>query len=118
MWVRRSEVFESVASSWESEVIQFNGEEEHVHLLLSYPPHKLLSRLIANLKATSSKTMWREFEPTLAPVYKKKVLWTGSYFVSSCGGVTIDRLKVYIQEQECPDSSHRAQARVFSGREG
>ncbi|WP_446398642.1 transposase, partial [Coleofasciculus sp. E1-EBD-02] len=49
---------------------------------------------------------------------KKRVLWTGSYFVSSCGGVTIERLKVYIQEQECPDSSHRAQARVFSGREG
>ena len=107
MLVRLLEVFESVASSWESEVIQFNGEEDHVHLLLSYPPHKLLSSLIANLKATSSKTMWREFEPVLTSVYKKRVLWTGSYFVSSCGGVTIERLKVYIQEQECPDSSRR-----------
>ncbi|MEQ9372471.1 MAG: IS200/IS605 family transposase [Coleofasciculus chthonoplastes F3-SA18-01] len=107
MLVRLSEVFESVANSWESEVLQFNGEEDHVHLLLSYPPHKLLSNLIANLKATSSKTMWREFEPILAPIYKKRVLWTGSYFVSSCGGVTIEKLKVYIQDQQCPDSSRR-----------
>jgi putative transposase len=107
MLVRLSEVFESVASSWESEVLQFNGEEDHVHLLLSYPPHKLLSNLIANLKATSSNTMWREFEPMLTSVYKKRVLLTGSYFVSSCGGVTIERLKVYIQDQQCPDSSHR-----------
>ncbi|WP_446347897.1 transposase [Coleofasciculus sp. F4-SAH-05] len=43
----------------------------------------------------------------LAPIYKKRVLWTGSYFVSSCGGVTIEKLKVYIQDQQCPDSSRR-----------
>ncbi|MEQ9551967.1 MAG: IS200/IS605 family transposase, partial [Coleofasciculus sp. G2-EDA-02] len=35
------------------------------------------------------------------------VLWTGAYFVASCGGVTIEQLKVYVQSQDCPDSSHR-----------
>ncbi|ERT09339.1 transposase IS200 like family protein [Lyngbya aestuarii BL J] len=101
-----SEVFSSVAQKWDSKIIEFNGESDHVHLLLSYPPHKLLSNKIANLKATASKTLWREFESELAKIYRKRVLWTGSYFVASCGGVTIEQLKIYVQNQDCPDSSH------------
>ncbi|MDJ0743898.1 MAG: IS200/IS605 family transposase [Xenococcaceae cyanobacterium MO_167.B27] len=96
-------VFQSVLSSWDSELMEFNCESDHVHLIVSYPPHKLLSSLIANLKATSSKKMWRKFESIVSKVYfKKRVFWTGSYFVSSCGGVTIDILKKYIQDQNSP----------------
>ncbi|MGB5711419.1 MAG: IS200/IS605 family transposase [Waterburya sp.] len=97
------QVFQSVLSSWDSELIEFNCETDHAHLLVSYPPHKLLSSLIANLKATSSKTMWRKFEPKLKEVYwRKRVFWTGAYFVASCGGVTIDVLKKYVQDQDSP----------------
>lgn len=105
MLIRLNEVFKSVCESWDSELLEFNGETDHVHLLVSYPPQKLLSSLIANLKATSSKTMWREFESNMNRTYwGKKVLWTGSYFVASCGGVTIDHLKNYVQNQNSPDS--------------
>ena len=114
------EVFKSVLASWDSQLIEFNCEADHAHLIVSYPPHKLLSSLIANLKATSSKTMWRKFESKVSKVYFKKsgcdpapsngalgsapsrVFWTGSYFVSSCGGVTIDVLKKYVQSQNAP----------------
>ncbi|MEW6494417.1 MAG: IS200/IS605 family transposase [Cyanobacteriota bacterium] len=106
MMHRLSEVFNSVAQKWDSQIVEFNGESDHVHLLVSYPPHKLLSNLIANLKATASKTLWREFERELTQIYRKRVLWTGSYFVASCGGVTIEQLTVYVQNQDCPDSSH------------
>ncbi len=102
---RLHEVFKSVAIRWDSELIQFNGESDHVHLLISYPPHKLLSNLIANLKATTSKAMWREFEIDVSKFYNKRVFWTGSYFVASCGGVTIEQLKQYVENQDCPDSS-------------
>ncbi|NET91646.1 MAG: IS200/IS605 family transposase, partial [Kamptonema sp. SIO1D9] len=72
---RLNEVFSSVAKKWDSNLIEFNGESDHVHLLLSYPPHKLLSNLVANLKATASKTLWREFEPELSEIYRKRILW-------------------------------------------
>ena len=97
-------VFKSVLNSWDSELVEFNCEADHAHLLVSFPPHKLLSSLIANLKATSSKTMWRKFESKVSKFYSKRVFWTGAYFVASCGGVTIDVLKKYVQEQDCPDS--------------
>ncbi len=76
-----------------------------MHLLLSYPPQKLLSNLIANLKVTASKTMWREYADNISKLYSQKVFWTGSYFVASCGGVTIEQLKQYVDNQDCPDSS-------------
>ena len=101
-------MFKSVCERWDSELIEFNGEKDHVHLLVSFPPQKLLSSLIANLKATASKTMWREFENIMrGKFWSKKVLWTGSYFVASCGGVTIETLKKYVKNQERPDSSQR-----------
>ena len=62
-------VFKSVLASWDSELVEFNCESDHAHLIVSFPPHKLLSSLIANLKATSSKTMWRRFEPKLKEIY-------------------------------------------------
>ena len=100
---RLKEVFKSVLEKWDSELIEFNGEADHVHLLISYPPHKLLSNLVANLKSTSSKTLWREFENYLSKTYwKNRGFWTGSYFVASCGGVTIEQLKKYVENQNSP----------------
>lgn len=100
---RLKEIFKSVLEKWDSELIEFNGEADHVHLLISYPPHKLLSNLVANLKSTSSKTLWREFENYLSKTYwKNRVFWTGSYFVASCGGVTIEQLKKYVENQNPP----------------
>ncbi len=95
-------VFESVLKAWNSQLIEFNGESDHVHLLVSFPPQKRLSDLVGNLKATASKTMWRKFESKLSTIYRKKVFWTSSYFIASCGGVTVDPLKKYVQNQDSP----------------
>jgi putative transposase len=94
-------VFKSVLEKWDSQLIEFNGEPDHCHLLITYPPQKRLSDLIANLKSTSSKTMWNQHEAYLTTIYwKKKVFWTGAYFVASCGGVTIEQLKKYVENQK------------------
>ncbi len=95
-------VFESVLKAWNSQLIEFNGESDHVHLLVSFPPQKRLSDLVGNLKATASKTMWRKFESKLSTIYRQKVFWTSLYFIASCGGVTVDTLKKYVQNQDSP----------------
>lgn len=105
---RLEQVFKSICQTRGCALIEFNGESDHVHLIVDYPPTLSVSNLVANLKATSSKTMWREFEEYLSKTYRTKHLWTGSYFVASCGGVTIEKLKEYVQNQDCPDSSHRS----------
>ena len=98
-------VFESVLKAWNCQLIEFNSEADHCHLIVSFPPQKRLSDLVGNLKAIASKTMWRKFETKLSKVYSKKVFWTASYFIASCGGVTIDTLKKYVQDQDSPPSN-------------
>jgi len=97
-------IFKSVLKAWNCQLIEFNGEKDHVHLLVSFPPQKRLSDLVGNLKATASKAMWKQFEPILSTVYSKKVFWAASYFISSCGGVSVETLKQYVQNQDSPSS--------------
>ncbi|NQZ64445.1 transposase [Crocosphaera watsonii] len=33
---------------------------------------------------------------------QKSLFWTGSYFIATCGGVTIKQLKKYVQKQQSP----------------
>ncbi|MFP4008586.1 MAG: IS200/IS605 family transposase [Spirulinaceae cyanobacterium] len=86
------------------ELIEFNGEPDHVHLLFQYLPQQQLSKLVNSMKTATSRVLSKHFEAELKQVYwDKKVVWSSSYYVSSCGGVTIDKLKEYIEEQDRPD---------------
>jgi putative transposase len=98
------QIFRSILNTRECQLLEFNGEDDHVHLLVTFRPEISLSNLVANLKATSSKQMWLKHSEILSNTYyKKRVLWTGSYFVASCGGVTIEQLKKYVQNQTRAD---------------
>ncbi|MBW4566196.1 MAG: IS200/IS605 family transposase [Mojavia pulchra JT2-VF2] len=102
MLSRLADIFKDTCIKWECTLVEFNGEVDHVHLLIRYHPQIELSKFIANLKTVSSRLIRKEFESILSQVYTKPVLWTGSYFVASCGEVTVEQLKQYVQQQESP----------------
>lgn len=81
---------------------EFNGEEDHVHLLVEMNPKASPSGMANMLKTVSSRLLRKEFEKELKMVYGKPVLWSRSYFVSSCGGATLDVIKQYIEKQARP----------------
>ncbi|MGB3512748.1 MAG: IS200/IS605 family transposase [Microcoleaceae cyanobacterium] len=97
-----NKIFDETCSKWECELVEFNGEVDHVHLLITFNPKVQLSKFIANLKTVSSRLIRRDFADYLARFYTKPLLWTGSYFVASCGGVTIEQLKEYVEHQSTP----------------
>jgi putative transposase len=101
--LRLKEILTETLSKWECELVEFNGESDHIHLLIEYKPDISLSKLIANLKTVSSRLIRRDF-PELASKYfdNKPYFWTGAYFVASCGGVTINQLKTYVENQKTP----------------
>ncbi|HLP87083.1 MAG TPA: IS200/IS605 family transposase [Nostocaceae cyanobacterium] len=100
---RLRDIFTSTLEKWDCRLLEFNGESDHVHLLIDYKPDKPLSTLIGNLKTVSSRLIRKEF-PWLAQkyFYNKPYFWTGSYFVASCGGVTVEQLKQYVKNQDQP----------------
>ncbi len=101
--VRLKEIFTDTLIKWQCCLVEFNGESDHVHLLIDYKPDISLSKLIANLKTVSSRLIRRDF-PELANQYfhNKPYFWTGAYFVASCGGVTVSQLKKYVENQKTP----------------
>lgn len=101
---RLKEILSETLLKWDSELIEFNGEVDHIHFLMSYPPKTRVSDLIANLKTVSSRLIRKEFSQHLNQKRLFKVLWSGSYFVASCGGVTLEQLKKYVENQERPKS--------------
>lgn len=100
---RLHEVFEDLLEKWECRVIEFNGEQDHVHLLFQYHPGIELSKLVNSVKTVTSRRLRSEFEDRVNRFYYKDVLWNGSYFIASCGGVTVSALKKYIEGQDKPD---------------
>ena len=79
-----------------------DGEHDHVHLLIEYPPKLAVSKLVNSLKGVSSRLL-RKHLPMIKKYYWKDVLWSPSYFAASCGGVPISIVKQYIQQQASPN---------------
>ena len=98
---RLRSIFNRVCTDFEAELVQLDGENNHVHLLVKYPPKVAVSHLVNSLKGVSSR-MLRQERPDLAARYWQGVLWSPSYFAASCGGAPLNILKDYIQQQNTP----------------
>ena len=99
MLVRLKKISTRIISTWEGELLEFNGESDHVHLLLSIPPKVAPSALVNNLKTVTARLIRKEFAGALAKVYDKPVFWSRSYCIITCGGAPLSVLKQYIEQQ-------------------
>ena len=101
---RMETIMKDVCLKFEVELTEFNGEQDHVHLLVNYPPKVQLSKLINSLKGVSSRLIRKEFTAVKYHWIGKKsgVLWSPSYFAGSVGGAPIERLRQYIEQQNRP----------------
>lgn len=102
MLSRLHEIFLDLLVKWDCKLVEFNGEENHIHLLFQYHPDLQISTLVNNLKSVSSRRLRQEFTDRVDTFYRKDVLWNGSYFIASCGGVTVSTLRKYIENQDSP----------------
>lgn len=100
---RLDEILLLLLPKWDCQLIEFNGESDHVHILFRYTPQTDLTKFINNIKYVSSRYLRKEFTQRVEQFYKKDVLWNGSYFIASCGGVTVETLKKYVENQSRPE---------------
>jgi len=99
---RMEEIMRDVCADFETELREFNGENDHVHLLVNFPPKIALSKLVNSLKGVSSRRMRQEFPELARHYYRANKLWSGSYFAGSVGGAPISVLRQYIEQQNRP----------------
>ncbi|MFE3542950.1 IS200/IS605 family transposase [Nocardia sp. NPDC059177] len=99
---RMEAIMRSVCEDFEVELVEFNGEANHVHLLVNFPPKVALSKLVNSLKGVSSRRMRQEFPELVQHYWRGQRLWSGSYFAGSVGGAPISVLQQYIEQHGGP----------------
>jgi putative transposase len=95
-------IFADICQQFEANLVEFDGEDDHVHLLVHYPPKIAISNLVNSLKGVSSRIL-RKRHTSLVNRYWKGVLWSPSYFAASCGGAPIGVIRQYIEQQKTPN---------------
>jgi len=100
---RMEEIFRNICEKYESNLVEFNGEDNHVHLLINYPPKFSISKIVNSLKGVSARLLRKEFGNELKKRIWKGSLWSPSYFAGSCGGAPLSKIKQYIKDQETPE---------------
>ncbi|AHK79920.1 transposase [Ectothiorhodospira haloalkaliphila] len=91
-----------VCTDFEAQLIEMDGEDDHVHLLVEYPPKVAVSNLVNSLKGVSSRLLRKERPDIEKRYWKGSVLWSPSYFASSCGGAPTSIVRQYIEQQQTP----------------
>jgi putative transposase len=99
---RCEQIMAEVCTAFGAELSEFNGETDHVHLLVHYPPKVALSRLVNSLKGVSARHLRQEFPTHIRKYLWGEHFWSPSYFAGSCGGAPLSIVKDYIENQKRP----------------
>ena len=95
-------IFAGVCNDFEAELVEFDGEHDHVHLLVNYNPKVAVSNLVNSLKGVSSRMIRQKKYPSIRKKLWGGALWSPSYFAGSCGGAPISIIRQYIEQQQTP----------------
>jgi putative transposase len=111
----RREVFDAAALEWLQghfakvcetmgcALLACDGEADHLHAIIEYPPKVSISALVNALKGTSSRLLRKE-RPDIARRYVDGGLWSPSYFAASTGGAPLDVVRRYVEQQRASAS--------------
>ncbi|MFJ7250947.1 IS200/IS605 family transposase [Kitasatospora sp. NPDC098652] len=102
MLTRCEEIMRDVCVSFEAELKEFNGEKDHVHLLVHYAPKMAVSKLVNSLKGVSARYLRQEYTGAMNRAIMHGHLWSPSYFAASCGGAPLSIIRQYIENQQRP----------------
>ncbi len=96
-------ILSDVCQDFEATLEEFDGERDHVHLLITYPPKVAISRRVNSLKGVSSRLIRKKHYPTIERALWGGSLWSPSYFAGSAGGAPLSIIKRYIEQQDTPN---------------
>ena len=99
---RLKEIFSETCTQMEAELLEFNGEDDHVHLMIVCPPKLAVASLVGKLKGKSSYVLRREFWDNIKNKLWGEHFWSPSYCLVSCGGAPIEIVEEYIKNQREP----------------
>lgn len=97
---RLYEILNKIAEDNSFQILECNGDLDHIHLLINCSPQHYIPDMIKALKGVSARLLMKEYEEEL----KKKLwgghLWNPSYFVATVSENIEEQIRKYIQNQK------------------
>ena len=96
---RARDLIRQICEAREVVVVRGAVSPDHIHILVSAPPHLAPSKLVQYIKGRSSRRLQEEFEE-LRKRYWGQHLWARGYFCATVGAVDEETIKKYIESQQ------------------
>jgi putative transposase len=109
MLERLNEIFTETCEQMDCELLEHNGEDDHVHLMVAVHPKIAVSNLVGKLKGKSSYFLRKEYWPSIKKKLWGNHFWSPSYCVVSVGGASLDAVKAYIENQRTPPTERQVE---------
>ena len=97
-------IFKETCVQMDCELLEYNGEDDHIHILISIPPKHSVTNVVSKLKGKSSYFIRKEFWDHIKKKLWGEHFWSPSYCSVTCGGAPLDIIKKYIDNQRLPSS--------------
>ena len=98
---RAKELMRKISDENDVEVINQECGDDHIHLIVSTKPTLQLTKYINLLKGHSARALRKEFD--FSEQLYGDSLWSDSYYIATCGNVSLDTLYNYIENQRKKD---------------
>ena len=94
---RAKQMVREICEAYDIEILEMEIMEDHIHLLVSFPPSRSIGEVVRIIKSNSGRGLFREF-----PGLKKRLwggeMWEDGYFVRTVGDrMTRDVIVKYIE---------------------
>lgn len=96
--IRLKDIFEYISKNYNITLQEWNHDKDHVHILFKAHPNTEISKFINAYKSASSRLIKKEF-PKIKKQLWKEFFWSRSFCLITTGGVPIDVIKKYIENQ-------------------
>ena len=95
---RAKEIFEYIAPNYKIELVEWNHNKDHVHILFKGQPKTEISKFINTYKSASSRLLKKEYPIILQKLWKE-MFWSRSFCLLSSGEAPIETIRQYIENQ-------------------
>ena len=96
--VRLRELIRQICTSVDVQILKGHISRDHVHIMVSVPPHISVSKLVQSVKGRTSRKLLEEYR-SLKKAFWGQHLWARGYFAATSGNVTDEVIMKYIEEQ-------------------
>ena len=94
------EILNKIANDNNFQILECNGDKDHVHLLINCSPQHYIPDMIKALKGVSARLLMKEYGEQLKKRLWGGHLWNPSYFVATVSENTEEQIRIYIQNQK------------------